>query len=234
MHAQADIARAFAAAKAAQPGWDGLGGAGRAKILRAMAEALEQHRDALMAIAVHEAGKTWPDAVAEVREAADFCRYYALLAEQHFARPEPLKGPAGETNALELHGRGVFACISPWNFPLAIFTGQIAAALAAGNTVLAKPAEQTPRIAAAAVRLFKQAGLPNDVLHLLPGPGETCGRGADHASRSFRRRLHRRHRHGPGDQPQSGGAQGAARCPSSPRPAGSTPCSWTPPPSASR
>ena len=170
----AEIAKAFAAAKAAQPAWDGLGG-GRAKILRAMADTLETHRDDLMAIAVHEAGKTWPDAVAEVREAADFCRYYALLAERHFAHPEPLKGPAGETNALELHGRGIFTCISPWNFPLAIFTGQIAAALAAGNTVLAKPAEQTPRIAAAAVKLFKRAGLPSDVLHLLPGPGETVG-----------------------------------------------------------
>ncbi|HEY2835678.1 MAG TPA: L-glutamate gamma-semialdehyde dehydrogenase, partial [Rhizomicrobium sp.] len=172
---QAEIAKAFAAAKTAQPAWDRLGGTSRAKILRAMADALEAHRDALMAIAVHEAGKTWPDAVAEVREAADFCRYYALLAERYFTGGQPLKGPAGETNALELHGRGVFACISPWNFPLAIFTGQIAGALAAGNTVLAKPAEQTPRIAAAAVRLFKQAGLPNAVLHLLPGPGESVG-----------------------------------------------------------
>jgi RHH-type transcriptional regulator, proline utilization regulon repressor / proline dehydrogenase / delta 1-pyrroline-5-carboxylate dehydrogenase len=171
----AQITKAFATAKAAQPAWDALGGTGRAKVLRAMADALEQHRDGLMVIAVREAGKTWPDAVAEVREAADFCRYYALLAERHFAHPEPLKGPAGETNALELHGRGVFACISPWNFPLAIFTGQIAAALAAGNTVLAKPAEQTPRIAAAAVKVFKQAGLPDAVLHLLPGPGETVG-----------------------------------------------------------
>ena len=171
----ANIAQAFAAAQAAQPAWDALGGAGRAKILRAMADAVEQHRDALMATAVHEAGKTWPDAMAEVREAADFCRYYALLAERHFARAEPLKGPSGETNALELHGRGIFACISPWNFPLAIFTGQIAAALAAGNAVLAKPAEQTPRISAAAVKLFKQAGLPDEILHLVPGPGETVG-----------------------------------------------------------
>jgi len=171
----AQVDRAFAIAKAAQPGWDGLGGAGRAQILRAMADALEQNRAPLMAIAVREAGKTWPDAIGEVREAADFCRYYALLADRHFAHPETLKGPAGETNALELHGRGVFACISPWNFPLAIFTGQVAAALAAGNTVLAKPAEQTPFIAAEAVRLFQQAGLPDGVLHLLPGPGETVG-----------------------------------------------------------
>jgi RHH-type transcriptional regulator, proline utilization regulon repressor / proline dehydrogenase / delta 1-pyrroline-5-carboxylate dehydrogenase len=172
---RADIAAAFAAASAAQPAWDRLGGTGRAGILRKLADALERHRDSLMAIAVHEAGKTWPDAVAEVREAADFCRYYALLAERHFARPQLLTGPAGESNRLELHGRGVFACISPWNFPLAIFTGQIAAVLAAGNTVLAKPAEQTPCIAAAAVELFKQAGLPDDVLHLLPGPGDVVG-----------------------------------------------------------
>jgi len=171
----AEIDAAFTYAHAAQPGWDGAGGAHRANILRAMADALEAHRNRLMAICVEEAGKTWPDAVAEVREAADFCRYYALLAERDFSGPQMLKGPAGETNALEHHGRGVFACISPWNFPLAIFTGQVAAALAAGNAVLAKPAEQTPRIAAAAVALFHQAGLPRDVLHLVPGPGETVG-----------------------------------------------------------
>jgi RHH-type proline utilization regulon transcriptional repressor/proline dehydrogenase/delta 1-pyrroline-5-carboxylate dehydrogenase len=171
----AQIDAAFAAAKAAQPDWDARGGAARAVILRAMADALERNRIPLMQLAVGEAGKTWPDAVGEVREAADFCRYYALLAERHFSGPEILKGPAGETNALELHGRGVFACISPWNFPLAIFTGQIAAALAAGNCVVAKPAEQTPRIAAAAVRLFQAAGLPAGVLHLLPGTGEKVG-----------------------------------------------------------
>ena len=172
----AEIAKAFAAAKSAQPAWDGLSGTGRAKILRAMADMLDQHNVALTAIAVREAGKTWPDAVAEVREAVDFCRYYALLAERYFSHAESFKGPVGESNILELHGRGIFACISPWNFPLAIFTGQITAALAAGNTVLAKPAEQTPRIAAAAVKLFKQAGLPEDVLHILPGPGEIVGR----------------------------------------------------------
>ena len=171
----AGIDAAFAAARAAQPDWDARGGAARAVPLRAMADALEAHRERLMALLVREAGKTWADAIGEVREAADFCRYYALLAERHFARPDVLKGPAGETNALELHGRGVFACISPWNFPLSIFTGQIAAALAAGNTVLAKPAEQTPLIAAEAVRLFHAAGLPADVLHLLPGRGETVG-----------------------------------------------------------
>ncbi len=170
-----EIDAAFAAAGKAQAIWDARGGMVRASILRAMADALETHRDRLFALIVREAGKTWPDAVSEIREAADFCRYYALLAERHFAQPETLRGPVGETNRLELHGRGVFACISPWNFPLAIFTGQVAAALAAGNTVLAKPAEQTPLIAAEAVRLFHCAGVPPDVLHLLPGRGETVG-----------------------------------------------------------
>jgi RHH-type transcriptional regulator, proline utilization regulon repressor / proline dehydrogenase / delta 1-pyrroline-5-carboxylate dehydrogenase len=171
----AQIDAAFAAAHKAQPAWDARGGIDRAHVLRAMADALEAHRGGLAVLAVREAGKTWPDAVGEVREAADFCRYYALLAERDFAGPAILKGPAGETNALELHGRGVFACISPWNFPLAIFTGQIAAALAAGNGVVAKPAEQTPLIAAEAVRLFHAAGLPGEILHLLPGRGETVG-----------------------------------------------------------
>jgi RHH-type transcriptional regulator, proline utilization regulon repressor / proline dehydrogenase / delta 1-pyrroline-5-carboxylate dehydrogenase len=172
---KAQIDTAFAAASKAQPAWDSHGGIGRARILRAMAETLEAHRDRLMVLAMREAGKTWPDAVSEVREAADFCRYYALLAERQFAAPGILQGPVGETNVLELHGRGVFACISPWNFPLAIFTGQVAAALAAGNTVVAKPAEQTPLIAAEAVRLFHAVGLPPEVLHLLPGRGETVG-----------------------------------------------------------
>jgi len=169
------IDAAFAAAAKVQPHWDARGGQARAVILRAMADALEQHRTRLSALCVREAGKTWNDALGEVREAADFCRYYALLAERHFAKPEILQGPAGETNALELHGRGVFACISPWNFPLAIFTGQVAAALAAGNAVIAKPAEQTPLIAVEAVRLFHKAGLPAEILHLVPGRGETVG-----------------------------------------------------------
>ncbi len=170
-----DIDAAFKAAKAAQPAWDARGGAERAVVLRGMADALETNRDRLAALCVREAGKTWPDAIGEVREAADFCRYYALLAERQFSGGMPLIGPAGETNALELHGRGVFVCISPWNFPLAIFTGQIAAALAAGNAVLAKPAEQTPLIAAEAVRLYHRSGLDTRLLHLLPGRGETVG-----------------------------------------------------------
>jgi RHH-type proline utilization regulon transcriptional repressor/proline dehydrogenase/delta 1-pyrroline-5-carboxylate dehydrogenase len=171
----ADIAAAFKAARAAQGAWDAGGGEARAQVLRAMADALEGARDRLVAICAREAGKTLADGVAEVREAVDFCRYYASLAERQFAHPETLKGPVGETNRLSLHGRGVFVCISPWNFPLAIFTGQIAAALAAGNAVLAKPAEQTPLIAAEAVRLYHKAGLPADLLHLLPGDGRIVG-----------------------------------------------------------
>jgi RHH-type proline utilization regulon transcriptional repressor/proline dehydrogenase/delta 1-pyrroline-5-carboxylate dehydrogenase len=166
---------AYAAARQAQPAWNAIGGEGRAPVLRAMADALEAHRERLVAVCAVEAGKTLADGVAEVREAADFCRYYAHLAERQFGAPETLRGPVGETNQLSLHGRGVFACISPWNFPLAIFTGQIAAALAAGNAVVAKPAEQTPLIAAEAVRLFHAAGLDPNLLHLLPGDGATIG-----------------------------------------------------------
>ncbi|MDP1874268.1 bifunctional proline dehydrogenase/L-glutamate gamma-semialdehyde dehydrogenase PutA [Phenylobacterium sp.] len=171
----ADIDAAFHAARQAQPAWDALGGAGRAKVLRAMGEALEANRDRLIALCAVEAGKTLADGVAEVREAVDFCRYYAHLAEQRFGAPEVLTGPAGETNTLVLRGRGVFVAISPWNFPLAIFTGQICAALAAGDAVLAKPAEQSPLIAAEAVRLFHAAGLAPELLALLPGPGGEVG-----------------------------------------------------------
>ena len=170
-----DVDLAVNIAANAQLAWDRLGGAGRAPVLRAMADALEADLDRLVALLSREAGKTLNDGVAEVREAADFCRYYALLAERDFGGRQTLKGPTGETNELVLHGRGVFACISPWNFPLAIFTGQIAAALAAGNAVVAKPAEQTPLIAAEAVRLYYKAGLNPDLLALVPGRGETVG-----------------------------------------------------------
>ncbi|ESQ82178.1 pyrroline-5-carboxylate dehydrogenase [Asticcacaulis sp. AC466] len=169
------IKEAFARAQAAQPAWNDAGGDGRATVLEAMADALESKHDKLCAVMVREAGKTWPDAIAEVREAADFCRYYAKLAREQFSAPTTLTGPVGERNAHLLHGRGVFVCISPWNFPLAIFTGQIAAALAAGNAVLAKPAEQTPLIAQKAVKLFYGAGLHPDLLALLPGDGATIG-----------------------------------------------------------
>jgi RHH-type proline utilization regulon transcriptional repressor/proline dehydrogenase/delta 1-pyrroline-5-carboxylate dehydrogenase len=170
------IDQAFKLARAAQPAWDQAGGPARAKVLRAMGDALEANLERLCAILSREAGKTLPDAIAEVREAVDFCRYYAKLAQAQFGLAgEVLTGPVGEANSLRLAGRGVFVCISPWNFPLAIFTGQIAAALAAGNAVLAKPAEQTPLIAMEAVKLYHAAGLDHRLLALLPGRGETVG-----------------------------------------------------------
>jgi RHH-type proline utilization regulon transcriptional repressor/proline dehydrogenase/delta 1-pyrroline-5-carboxylate dehydrogenase len=172
---EAEIDKALAAATAFQQGWDKLGGAKRAKILSDMGDALEANMDRLVALMAEEAGKTFGDGIAEVREAVDFCRFYAVQAEEKFEGRTRLPGPAGETNHISLHGRGVFACISPWNFPLAIFTGQITAALGAGNTVVAKPAEQAPLIAHEAVRIFQAAGLPDDALHLLPGTGETVG-----------------------------------------------------------
>lgn len=170
-----DVDAAIALARAAQPAWDRVGGAARAEVLRAMGDALESEMDRLIPLLALEAGKTFNDAVAEVREAVDFCRYYAVMAEDEFGPPRNLTGPVGETNQWQLFGRGVFACISPWNFPLAIFTGQIAAALAAGNAVVAKPAEQTPLIAAQAVRLFHGAGLDPRLLALLTGEGATIG-----------------------------------------------------------
>ena len=139
------------------------------------ADLYERDRAALIALIVREGGRTIPAALSEVREAIDFLRYYAARARTEFAAPLRLPGPTGEHNEIGLHGRGVFACISPWNFPLSIFTGQIAAALAAGNAVIAKPAEQTPLVAAATIRHLLAAGLPGDVLHLLPGNGETVG-----------------------------------------------------------
>ena len=129
-----------------------------------------------MAICVREAGKTIADALAEVREAVDFCRYYATRARADFAAPVALPGPTGESNQISLHGRGVFTCIAPWNFPLAIFTGQVTAALVAGNAVIAKPAEQTPLIADFAVRLLHWAGVPDAVVQLLPGGGDVGAR----------------------------------------------------------
>jgi RHH-type proline utilization regulon transcriptional repressor/proline dehydrogenase/delta 1-pyrroline-5-carboxylate dehydrogenase len=169
-----DLENALATASKAAEGWDRTSPAERAACLDRAADLMEANRAELMAICVREAGRTVPDALAEVREAVDFCRYYAARARADFT-PLPLPGPTGEMNRLELHGRGVFACISPWNFPLSIFTGQVTAALAAGNAVIAKPAEQTPLIAARAVRLLLEAGVPGDVLHLLPGDGPSIG-----------------------------------------------------------
>ena len=159
-------------ARALQPDWDAAGVDRRATALDAAADLYEAHRDELLSLCVREAGKTLGDAILELREAVDFLRYYAAEARRQFAPAEPLPGPTGEANILSLHGRGVIAAISPWNFPLAIFTGQVAAALAAGNAVIAKPAGQTPLIAARVVELLRQAGVPADILHLLPGGGD--------------------------------------------------------------
>ncbi|ESQ81807.1 hypothetical protein ABENE_21525, partial [Asticcacaulis benevestitus DSM 16100 = ATCC BAA-896] len=164
----ADVHRAIASAAAAAPAWNERPVEDRAACLERLADLLEANRLELMRLAVREAGKTVGDAVAEVREAVDFCRYYAVQARTQL-QPEILPGPTGERNELHLVGRGVFACISPWNFPLAIFLGQVCAALVAGNAVIAKPAPQTPLIAFRAVELAWQAGIPHDVLHVLPG-----------------------------------------------------------------
>ncbi|WP_119344152.1 bifunctional proline dehydrogenase/L-glutamate gamma-semialdehyde dehydrogenase PutA [Facilibium subflavum] len=155
--------------------WDLTAAKTRADVLKKCADLLEEHMPRLMAIAVKEAGKTFANAVAEIREAVDFCRYYAMEAEKEFSQAKILPGPTGELNKISLHGRGVIVCISPWNFPLAIFLGQVTAALAAGNTVVAKPAEQTPIIAYEAVKLLYQAGVPKNVLQFVPGTGEEIG-----------------------------------------------------------
>ncbi len=171
----ATVERALVNAVAAQPAWDAMPAAGRAKILEYAADLLEARMPEFIALCTREAGKTIPDGVAEVREAVDFLRYYAHEARVHLADPVKLPGPTGESNALHLHGRGVFVCISPWNFPLAIFIGQVAAALVAGNAVIAKPAEQTNLIGHAAVKLLHEAGVPEAALQFLPGDGATVG-----------------------------------------------------------
>ena len=156
----AAVEAALAAAQAGAAAWHARGAAERAALLLRAADLFEAERERLMRLCIREAGKTWPSAVAEVREAADYCRYYAQQARAGRLVREP---------------PGVFACLSPWNFPLAIFVGQVAAALAAGAAVVAKPAEQTPRVAAFAVELLRRAGVPESALQLLPGRGERVG-----------------------------------------------------------
>ena len=172
---EADVDRMVRAAHVAQIEWDQLGGLERAKFLDRAAGLFEQHREELFSLCIREAGKTTVDAVLEVREAVDFLRFYASEARRQFAKPLPLPGPTGEQNELRLHGRGVFASISPWNFPLAIFTGLVSAPLAAGNAVIAKPAGQTPLVAALAIALMHRAGIPKDVVQLAPGEGRVVG-----------------------------------------------------------
>lgn len=168
------IPQAVDRAVSAGHGWERTPVEARAGALRAAADAMEGELPRLCALLVKEGFKTWGDALAEVREAVDFLRFYANEAER-ILQPVTLPGPTGESNVLRLTARGPWACISPWNFPLAIFTGQVAAALVTGNTVLAKPAEQTPAVALEAVRLLHAAGVPRDALQLLHGPGETVG-----------------------------------------------------------
>jgi RHH-type proline utilization regulon transcriptional repressor/proline dehydrogenase/delta 1-pyrroline-5-carboxylate dehydrogenase len=172
--ADADAMMAQAAVDAALagfPAWEATPAAERAAILDHAADLIEMRRDRFMALLAHEGGKTLDDSVAEIREAVDFCRYYAAECRRLFGAGTILPGPTGEENRYRLRGRGAFVCISPWNFPLAIFLGQVTAALAAGNSVLAKPAEQTPLVAYEAVRLLHEAGVPPEALNYVPGDG---------------------------------------------------------------
>jgi RHH-type transcriptional regulator, proline utilization regulon repressor / proline dehydrogenase / delta 1-pyrroline-5-carboxylate dehydrogenase len=168
---EAIVAAAMTAAAAGFPAWAAAPREERALALERAAERLEAHRGELLALLQSEGGKTLDDALAEFREAVDYCRYYAAQARS-FLADEPMPGPTGESNVLRYRGRGVFVCISPWNFPLAIFLGQVTAALAAGNAVVAKPAEQTPLVAARAITLLHEAGIPATALHLVPGDGK--------------------------------------------------------------
>src|SRR6266550_5028073 len=163
---------AITAARRGFEAWSRTPAGARAEILERAAKLLEQRRAHFIALLQREGGKTLDDAVSEVREATDFCRYYAAEGRKLFGTGETMPGPIGESNVLQLRGRGVFVAISPWNFPLAIFTGQVTAALIAGNAVVAKPAEQTPLIAAEAIRLLHEAGVPVSALHLVPGEGK--------------------------------------------------------------
>lgn len=172
---EAEIDSAITTACQFSAQWDATPVEQRAAALDKAAEDLEDCLPEFIALCAREAGKTINDAISEVREAVDFCRYYAARARLEFGAPTVLHGPTGERNELSLHGRGVFVCISPWNFPLAIFMGQVTAALVAGNTVLAKPAEQTSLIAYRAVQILHQAGIPKQALQLLPGDGGSVG-----------------------------------------------------------
>ena len=167
----ADAARAIAAARTGFPAWSATPATERAAMLEKAADLLEARCAHFMALLQREGGKTLDDALSELREAADFCRYYAAEGRKLFGASEAMPGPTGESNELFLRGRGVFVAISPWNFPLAIFLGQVTAALMAGNSVVAKPAEQTPLIASEAIKLLHEAGIPTTALQLVPGDG---------------------------------------------------------------
>ncbi len=170
-----DLEKGFQIASAHWQAWDLTPAQKRADILTKAGSLLEDRKDLFLTLLIKEGKKTLPDAIAELREAVDFCRYYAVESLKHFGSPQILPGPTGERNELTLRGRGIFVCISPWNFPLAIFMGQVVAALVAGNAVIAKPASQTPLIAKYAVQALFDAGVPQEVLHFLPGQGSVLG-----------------------------------------------------------
>ncbi len=169
------ILKALEAATTSFKTWSKTSVRNRAKCLYKLADLIQENEFELMTFLSKEAGKSIPDGISEVREAVDFCRYYANEARDKLATTLPLPGPTGERNVLSLKGRGTFLCISPWNFPLAIFTGQIVAALVSGNTVLAKPASQTILIATFVIKLMHKAGIPVDVVHLIPASGRVVG-----------------------------------------------------------
>ncbi|MGI2854889.1 bifunctional proline dehydrogenase/L-glutamate gamma-semialdehyde dehydrogenase PutA [Shewanella algae] len=169
------VEQAISSAVAAFPAWCRTPVEKRANALQKLADLLEENREELIVLCTREAGKSLQDGIDEVREAIDFCRYYAVQAKKMMSKPELLPGPTGELNELFVQGRGVFVCISPWNFPLAIFLGQVTAALAAGNTVIAKPAEQTCLVGYRAVQLAHEAGIPKEALQFLPGTGASVG-----------------------------------------------------------
>jgi RHH-type transcriptional regulator, proline utilization regulon repressor / proline dehydrogenase / delta 1-pyrroline-5-carboxylate dehydrogenase len=173
--------RAVTAARKGFRAWSDAPVETRAKALERIADLMEERRGRFLHLLQAEAGKTIDDALAELREAVDFCRYYAVRARKDFGAGEELPGPTGESNRLRMRGRGVFVAISPWNFPLAIFTGQVVAGLVAGNAIVAKPAEQTPLIAFETVRLMIDAGVPSSVLQLVLGDGRVGARLVAHA-----------------------------------------------------
>ncbi|WP_310474551.1 bifunctional proline dehydrogenase/L-glutamate gamma-semialdehyde dehydrogenase PutA, partial [Sandarakinorhabdus sp.] len=166
-----NVSEAVDAARKGFKVWSKMPVETRSKMLEKAGDLLEKNRDHFLALLSREAGKTLDDGVSEIREAVDFCRFYAREAVKSFGEPIALPGPTGEDNRLAHRGRGVFVCISPWNFPLAIFAGQVVAALAAGNAVLAKPAEQTPLVAQEMVKILHEAGVPKDALLFVPGDG---------------------------------------------------------------
>lgn len=175
-----DLAKTMAAAQSGFAAWSRTPAEIRASTLERAASLLEQRMPRFIAFLQTEGGKTIDDAVSEVREAIDFCRYYAMEGRRLFGHDVQMPGPTGESNALRLRGRGVIVAISPWNFPLAIFLGQIAAGLMAGNTVVAKPAEQTPLIAAEIIKLLHEVGIPASALHLVQGDGKVGAALVDH------------------------------------------------------